>query len=118
MDAADGTSIVLGSTTVGLLIKEFFAWWRSRNQKTQIEPSPLAVKLEETFVSRNEFERHVKQNASEHEAMVEDRERNYEALYNRMTANDKLTSEINGKLSGIKEDLTLIKTKLFKTTVR
>ena len=30
MDAADGTSIVLGSTTVGLLIKEFFAWRRYR----------------------------------------------------------------------------------------
>ena len=115
MDASDGTSIVLGSTTVGLLIKEFFAWRRSRSQKTEITPNPLGVKLEETFVSRDEFARHVEQNAAEHKAMVEDRERNYEALYNRLNANDKITSKLEGILVGIRDDLSAIKTKLFRT---
>ena len=115
MDAADGTSIVLGSTTVGLLIKEFFAWRRSRSQKTEIAQDPLNVRKEDKFVTIGEFRRHVEENAAEHKAMVDDRERNYEALYGRQLANDKLTSEIKGKLDGIKDDLSLIKNKLFKT---
>ena len=115
MDAADGTSIVLGSTTVGLLIKEFFAWRRSRSQKTEITPDPLNVRKEDKFVTRGEFNRHVEQNAAEHKAMVEDRERNYEALYNRLNANDKITSKLEGILVGIREDLSAIKTKLFRT---
>jgi hypothetical protein len=36
-------------------------------------------------------------------------------MFARMNRNDILTSEINGKLAGIKDDLTLIKQKLFKT---
>lgn len=104
MDAADGTSIVLGSTTVGLLIKEFFAWRRSRNQKTEITPDPLNVKKEDKYVTRGEFNRHCECNARDHENM-----------FARLNRNDIMTSEINGKLAGIKEDLTLIKQKLFKT---
>lgn len=115
MDAADGTSIILGSTTVGLLIKEFFAWRRSRSQKTEITPDPLNIRKEDKYVTIGEFKRHVEENAAEHKAMVDDRERNYEALYNRQLANDKLTHEIKGSLAGIKDDLTLIKQKLFKT---
>ena len=104
MDASDGTSIVLGSTTVGLLIKEFFAWRRSRSQKTEITPDPLNVRKEDKFVTRGEFNAHVADNARDHENM-----------FARLNRNDMLTSEINGKLTGIKEDLTLIKTKLFRT---
>ena len=63
MDAADGTSIVLGSTTVGLLIKEFFAWRRSRSQKTEITPDPLNVRKEDKYVTRGEFNRHCEDNA-------------------------------------------------------
>ena len=47
--------------------------------------------------------------------MVEDRERNYEAVYNRLNANDKLTSKLEGLLEGIREDLSAIKNKLFRT---
>lgn len=106
MDAADGTSIVLGSTTVGLLIKEFFAWRRSRNQKTEITPSPFPVTAhkEPKYVTVQEFNKHVEDNARDHEN-----------IFARLNRNDMLTSEINGKLTGIKEDLTLIKQKLFRS---
>ena len=104
MDAADGTSIVLGSTTVGLLIKEFFAWRRSRNQKTEITPDPLNIRKEEKYVTRGEFNRHVEDNARDHEN-----------IFARLNANDKLTSKLEGILEGIREDLSAIKNKLFRT---
>ena len=43
MEVSDGLTLTLGGTTIGLLIKEFFAWRRSRNQKTEIAPDPLHV---------------------------------------------------------------------------
>lgn len=104
MDAADGTSIVLGSTTVGLLIKEFFAWRRARSQKTEITPDPLNIRKEEKYVTRGEFNRHCEANSRDHEN-----------LFARLNRNDMVTSEINGKLTGIKDDLTLIKQKLFRS---
>ena len=104
MDAADGTSIVLGSTTVGLLIKEFFAWRRSRSQKTEISPDPLNIRKEDKYVTRGEFNRH-----------VEDNQRDHENMFARMNANDKLTSRLEGILEGIREDLGAIKNKLFRT---
>ena len=104
MDAADGTSIVLGSTTVGLLIKEFFAWRRSRSQKTEITPDPLNVRKEDKYVTRGEFNRHVEDNARDHENM-----------FSRLNSNDKLTSRLEGILEGIREDLGAIKNKLFRT---
>ena len=113
MEVSDGLSLTLGGTTIGLLIKEFFAWRRSRSQKTEITPDPLHVERTPRYVTVQEFNRHVEQNASEHKAMVEDRERNYEAVYNRLNANDKLTSKLEGLLEGIREDLSAIKHKLF-----
>jgi len=104
MDAADGTSIVLGSTTVGLLIKEFFAWRRSRSQKTEISPDPLNIRKEDKYVTRGEFNRH-----------VEDNQRDHENMFSRLNANDKLTSKLEGILESIREDLSAIKQKLFRT---
>jgi len=104
MDAADGTSIVLGSTTVGLLIKEFFAWRRSRNQKTEITPDPLNIRKEDKYVTRGEFNRHVEDNARDHEN-----------IFARLNANDKLTSKLEGILLGMREDLSAIKNKLFRS---
>ena len=104
MDAADGTSIVLGSTTVGLLIKEFFAWRRSRSQKTEISPDPLNIRKEDKYVTRGEFNRH-----------VEDNQRDHENMFARLNANDKLTSKLEGILESIREDLSAIKNKLFRT---
>lgn len=46
-------------------------------------------------------------------AHISDNERNFEALYTQMRANDKLTAKISGCLEAIQGDLSLIKTKLF-----
>jgi len=103
---ADGLSLTLGGTTLALIAKEIFAWWRSRSQKTQIAPTPLPVTTEKSpkYVTVQEFNRHCEDNARDHENM-----------FARMNRNDILTSEINGKLTGIQDDLKLIKQKLFKT---
>ena len=104
MNTPDGSTIVLGGTTLALLIKEGFAWLRSRSQKTTIAPDPLNVKKEDKYVTRGEFNRHVEDNARDHENM-----------FARLNQNDKLTSKLEGILEGIREDLSAIKNKLFKT---
>ena len=57
MEATDGLSITLGATTLGLVVKEFLAWFRSRNQKTEIGPSPLPVEETDKFITRGECKR-------------------------------------------------------------
>lgn len=104
METPDGSTLVLGGTTLALLIKEGFAWLRSRSQKTTITPDPLNVKKEDKYVTRGEFNRHVEDNARDHENM-----------FARLNTNDKLTSKLEGILEGIREDLSAIKGKLFRT---
>ena len=103
MDATDGLSITLGATTVGLVVKEGLAWLRSRSQKTEIAPDPLHVEKNDKFVTRGEFNRHVEDNA-----------RDREALFGRLNRNDRETSETKGLLTGIRDDVAMIKQKLFK----
>lgn len=100
----DAISITLGATTVGLLIKEALSFAKARMQKTRIEPQPLAVQAAPEFVTRKDFERHVADNAREHEN-----------IFSRMNRNDRETSEIKGMLAGMRDDLSAIKNKLFKT---
>ena len=106
MDGADGVSIALGATTTGLLVKELLAWLRSRNQKTEISPTPLAIEKNDKFVTRGEFNAHVADNARDHEN-----------LFARLNANDKMTSKLDGILTTILTDVQDIKRKLFKTKV-
>ncbi len=101
----DAVSITLGATTVGLLVKEAIAFWRERHQKTEIAPQPLEVKGAPDYVTREEFRKHADDNARDHENM-----------FSRLNRNDRETSEMSGTLKAIREDVTLIKNKLFKTT--
>ncbi len=102
----DGLSLTLGGTTLALVAKEIFAWLRARRQKTEIAPTPLPVTTEKTpkYVTVQEFNKHVEDNARDHEN-----------IFARLNANDKLTSKLEGILEGIREDLSAIKNKLFKT---
>ena len=102
MDGTDGITIALGATTTGLVVKELLAWLRSRNQKTEISPTPLPVEKADKYVTRGEFNKHVEDNARDHES-----------LFGRMNRNDRETSELKGLLAGIREDLSAIKDKLF-----
>ena len=89
-------------------------WGEKSAKKVRAEiPQPLAVELKETFVSRREFDQHCQASDSALKAHISDNERNFEALYNQMRANDKLTAKISGCLEAIQGDLSLIKTKLF-----
>ena len=106
MEVSDGLTLTLGGTTIGLIVKELLAWHRSRNQKTCVEPTPLPVTTEKTpkYVTVQEFNKH-----------VEDNQRDHENMFARLNANDKLTSKLEGILEGIREDLSAIKNKLFRT---
>ena len=102
----DGINLAIGGGAVTAIAGVVGAWIKARFSKTTVEPTPLPVTTEKTpkYVTVQEFNRHVEDNARDHENM-----------FARMNRNDILTSEINGKLAGIKDDLTLIKQKLFKT---
>lgn len=76
-------------------------------------PQPLEIELKDKFVSRREFDQHCQASDSALKAHISDNERNFEALYGQMRANDKLTAKISGCLEAIQGDLSLIKTKLF-----
>ena len=106
MEVSDGLTLTLGGTTIGLIVKELLAWHRSRNQKTRVEPTPLPVTTEKTpkYVTVQEFNKH-----------VEDNTRDHENLFGRMNRNDRETSELKGILTSMRDDLSAIKHKLFKT---
>jgi hypothetical protein len=114
METPDTSTVVLSGATLALLIKEAFAWMRSRSQKTEISPTPLPVEKADKYVTRGEFNRHVEANARDHAAMAEDNARDHENMFARLNANDKLTSKLEGILSGIREDLSAIKDKMFR----
>ena len=103
MEMQDGLSLTLGGTTLALVAKEIFAWLRARRQKTEITPTPLPVDKLDKYVTRGEFNKHVDDNARDHEN-----------IFSRLNANDKLTSRLAGILEGIREDLAAIKDKLFR----
>ena len=102
----DGINLAIGGGAVTAIAGVVGAWIKARWSKTTVEPTPLPVTTEKTpkYVTVQEFNKHVEDNARDHENM-----------FARMNRNDMLTIEINGKLTGIKDDLTLIKQKLFKT---
>lgn len=105
MEMPDGLSLTLGGTTLALVAKEIFAWLRARRQRTEITPTPLPVDKLDKYVTRGEFNKHVDDNARDHEN-----------IFARLNANDKLTSKLEGILEGIREDLSAIKDKLFRRT--
>ena len=99
-----GGGLVLSGGVVVKLLDWFRTAWAARNQRTEIAPDPLNVRKEDKYVTRGEFNRHVEDNARDHEN-----------IFARLNENDKLTSRLEGILEGIREDLAAIKGKLFKT---
>ena len=120
---SDGTTgIIIGSGVVGSLCTLAATWIKAkfaRRVEGEVRadvPQPLSVELKERFVTKETFRDHcnrIEQALKDHSA---DNERNFEALYNLVRANDKLTATIAGTLEAIKGDLSLIKEKLFKRT--
>ena len=79
----EDTAIAVSSGAVGALCAVATTWLKSRfASRAKIEPPVPTVPVEKApkYVTVQEFNRHVEQNVAEHRAMVDDRERNYEAL--------------------------------------
>lgn len=108
----DGLSLMLGGGAVGAICSLLGTWIKARFSRTELKPDPLHVETRATpdYVRREEFQKHVTENHEHEDA----NRREHEALYARMNRNDRETSEIKGLLSAIREDIQLIKTKLFK----
>jgi hypothetical protein len=99
----DGIQLAVGGTAVTALAGIAGAWIKARYGKTRVDPDPLRVEPADKFVTRTEFDRHVADNARDHEN-----------VFARLAANDKLTSKLEGILEGIRDDLKAIKDKLFR----
>lgn len=102
----DGINLAIGGGAVTAIAGVIGAWIKARFSKTTVEPTPLPVTTEKTpkYVTVQEFNKH-----------VEDNQRDHENMFARLNANDKLTSKLEGILEGIREDLSAIKNKLFRT---
>ena len=117
----DGGIVASGTITVGASVVTGILTYLATKRHTEktcesvrkAVPNPLEVELKDKFVSRREFDQHCQASDSAMKAHISDNERNFEALYNQMRANDKLTAKISGCLEAIQGDLSLIKTKLF-----
>ena len=103
-EIVQGGGLVIGGGLVVKLLDWARSAWAARNQRTEITPDPLNVRKEDKFVTRGEFNRHVEDNARDHEN-----------IFARLNANDKLTSKLEGILEGIREDLSAIKNTLFRS---
>ena len=125
---------ISGQTLVTILATIFggtglaYGGWKGRQAREESErrkvegevkadvPQPLSVELKERFVTKETFRDHCNRIETALKDHAQDNERNFEALYNLVRANDKLTATIAGTLEAIKGDLSLIKDKLFKRT--
>lgn len=99
-----GGGLVLSGAALTTLVNAVSKMWSARHQKTEIAPQPLEVKGAPAYVTKEEFEKHVQDNGRDHEN-----------LFARLNRNDRETSEIKGMLAGIRDDLSAIKNKLFRT---
>ena len=94
----DGISLAASGAAVGSLCTLGAAWIRARYGRTKVDPDPLRVDKLDKYVTRGEFNKHVEDNARDHEN-----------LFGRMNRNDRETSEIKGMLSTIIDDIRSIK---------
>lgn len=107
-DIIQNGGLVLSGAALAKLLEAALKAWSARNQRAEVRPQgrpdTFPVDVADKYVTRNEFEKHVRDNAGDHEN-----------IFARLNANDKLTSRLEGILEGIREDLKAIKDKLFKT---
>ncbi len=99
----DGINLAIGGGAVTAIAGVVGAWVRARYGRTKVEPDPLNVRKEDKYVTRGEFNKH-----------VEDNNRDHENMFARLNRSDRETSEVRGMLTGIRDDIKLIKDKLFR----
>ena len=100
--------------------------WAARNGKTEVANDPLNVNKLDKYVTRGEFNKAMERNeadhkritdeaAADHERMERENAAAHENIFGRLSRNDRDMGEIKGLLTGVANDLQLIKGKLFKT---
>lgn len=125
-DIIQGGGLVLSGAAVTKLAGIAVKAWAARNGKTEVANDPLNVNKLDKYVTRGEFNKALERNDADHERISDEaaadherleRENNaaHENIFMRLTRNDRDMGEIKGLLTGVANDLQLIKGKLFKT---
>lgn len=98
--------LVIGGAALAKVFDALLTWWKTRQPVKVKQPIDVTGEIAKPpkYLTVQEFNKHVEDNARDHEN-----------LFARMNANDKLTSRLEGILEGIREDLSAIKGKLFRT---
>ena len=125
-DIIQGGGLVLSGAAVTKLAGIAVKAWAARNGKTEVANDPLTVNTLDQYVTRGEFNKALERNdadhkrisdeaAADHERMERENNAAHENIFMRLTRNDRDMGEIKGLLTGVANDLQLIKGKLFKT---
>ena len=95
-----GGGLIIGGAAVGKIADVAIKAWTARHHKGEVAvtPQPLGVRLEDAFVTRDEFSRHVDLNESAHKE-----------VFRRLTENEQTTARQDGKLDEIGSDVKTIK---------
>ena len=121
-----GGGILISGVGLKMLFDFAKSYFAARNQKTEVANDPLNVNKLDKYVTRGEFNKAMERNeadhkritdeaAADHERMERENSSAHENIFNRLTRNDRDMGEIKGLLTGVANDLQLIKGKLFKT---
>ena len=125
-DIIQGGGLVLSGAAVAKIASIAVKAWAARNGKTEVANDPLNVNKLDKYVTRGEFNKAMERNeadhkritdeaAADHERMERENSAAHENIFNRLSRNDRDMGEIKGLLTGVANDLQLIKGKLFKT---
>lgn len=125
-DIIQGGGLVLSGAAVTKLASIAVKAWAARNGKTEVANDPLNVNKLDKYVTRGEFNKAMERNeadhkritdeaAADHERMERENNSAHENIFVRLSRNDREYGEIKGLLTGLANDMQLIKEKLFKT---
>lgn len=125
-DIIQGGGLILSGAVVTKLASIAVKAWAARNGKTEVANDPLNVNKLDKYVTRGEFNKAMERNeadhkritdeaAADHERMERENAAAHENIFARLSRNDRDMGEIKGLLTGVANDLQLIKGKLFKT---
>ena len=125
-DIIQGGGLVLSDAALTKIVSIAVKAWAARHSKTEVANDPLNVNKLDKYVTRGEFNKAMERNeadhkrmtdeaAADHERMERENSSAHENIFNRLTRNDRDMGEIKGLLTGVANDLQLIKGKLFKT---
>lgn len=125
-DIIQGGGLVLSGAALTKIVSIAVKAWAARHGKTEVANDPLNVNKLDKYVTRGEFNKAMERNdadhkrmtdeaAADHERMERENSSAHENIFNRLTRNDRDMGEIKGLLTGVANDLQLIKGKLFKT---